>query len=74
MSEVMEDWVWLLCPEEEHQRILDAPYAQYGAPKLALAGQLLDLNISLEPYEQRMAERMAQGLHCNPGCGEGCGR
>lgn len=72
MADVIVDWVWLLCSQEEHQQVVNAPYENYGAPKLALAGQLLDMSAEIEPYEREAAERMARGEPCTPGCDIGC--
>ena len=71
MAEVMKDWVWLLCPEADYKATKDAPYENYGAPILAMAGQLLDMSVAIDDPEQ--AKRMAEGLPCWDGCQEGCG-
>ena len=72
MSEVMLDWVWLICGEAAAKEVEDAPYKNYGAPKLTLAEKLLDMSIDLDEYESEMAARMAEGLSCIDNCNNGC--
>ena len=72
MACVMEDWVWLLCRDEEYQQIVNAPYQNYGAPKLALAGRLLDMAVELDAFGGAAASRMAKGEQCCPACASGC--
>lgn len=74
MADVMLDWVWLLCGENQAKQVEDAPHENYGAPKLALAGKFLDINPGLIESEWELAHRMARGLPCRDSCDEGCGR
>lgn len=68
-------WLWLLLPDDEFAKFEDAEYAQYGAPKIKVAAQLVGAEIAWDAAVQEHPElaRMAEGEPCTPGCDMGCG-
>lgn len=63
-------WVWLLGNDKTVEKVKEAGYAQYGAPKLAVICKAYDLPIP----KSKEVQRMIQGKSCHVGCEEGCGQ
>jgi hypothetical protein len=66
----MEAWAWLLGRDDVVAAMDEAPYENYGAPKLAAVCRMMDFPI---PEEQSI-QNMISSLDCCPGCDMGCGR
>lgn len=64
----MSAWLWILEDEDTLRELKDTPYAQYGAPKLALICKKYDFPI---PGDSGI-QSMIRGEPCRPGCDEGC--
>ena len=63
-------WVWLLGDDAVLEQFESAGYAQYGAPKLAVACEAYGV-----PIRQGAAiQNMIAGRPCEPHCDMGCGR
>lgn len=63
-------YVWLLGDDTTLNRIEEAGYAQYGAPKLAVICEVYDLPIP----EDEGVQRMIQGERCGSDDECGCGQ
>ena len=68
--EKMEAWLWVLGREELMGQVCDAPYENYGAPKLKVICEALGFSV---PSSEEVS-RMMRGLPCCEGCREGCGQ
>lgn len=68
--EKFEAWIWALGDDATLKEFEDAPYAQYGAPQLAVVCRAYGFTI---PDTESLA-RMITGEPCEPGCQDGCGR
>lgn len=66
--EKMEAWIWLLDDRDTLKAVEDAPYENYGAPKLAVVCKAYGFPI---PEDQDI-QRMIRGERCSAGC-TGCG-
>lgn len=62
-------WAWLL-DDDVAKRMVKAGYAQYGAPKLAVACEAFGFPIP----DKDGIRNMIAGQQCVWGCGEGCGQ
>ena len=63
-------WLWLLGDDNVLQEFRNAPYTNYGAPKLRVA--CLAYGLPMPEYAE--LQNMIQGLPCEPGCESGCGK
>lgn len=68
--EKLSEYAWLLDRTDVQRAMDDAPYPQYGAPKVRAFAQTMKL---FWPSDY-MLDRMANGLPCEEGCDMGCGR
>lgn len=66
----MGAWAWLLGRDDVVKALEEAPYENYGAPKLAVVCRMMGFPI---PEEQSI-QNMINGLSCCPGCDMGCGQ
>lgn len=77
--EKLEEWLWVLGDEAALNAFVDAGYAQYGVPKLALLVEAWDMRVAAdeavvhEGHSLDEWRRMARGEPCTPGCDRGCG-
>jgi len=67
--EKLAAWAWLLGDDALVERIEAAPYAQYGAPKLAVICAAFDLPVP----KSTGVQRMIRGEPCVDDCDMGCG-
>lgn len=67
--EKMQAWAWVLGDDELMKKIEDAPYPQYGAPKLKAICDHLDWSMP----DSESIRNMANGEHCGADYGCGCG-
>lgn len=67
--EKMSVWAWLLGDEELIKKIEDAPYPQYGAPKLKAICEHLGWSMP----DGEAVRNMANGEHCGADYECGCG-
>lgn len=66
----MTEFLWLMGRDDASTAMLAAPYAQYGAPRLAAACTVMGWPIPTGPE----ITNMIAGQPCRPDCEEGCGR
>lgn len=65
----MTAWAWLLEDEELLQKIEEAPYENYGVPKL----KAICWHLGWPFPDDEWAQNMAASRRCCPDCDEGCG-
>lgn len=77
--EKLGEWLWVLGDEALLERFELAPYAQYGAPKLALLVEEWGMQLYAEDklteelFDVDSWQRMVRSEPCHPGCNRGCG-
>jgi len=66
----LEEYAWLAGRGDVTTVMENAPYAQYGVPKLVVYAEAFGLPV---PADEALA-RMGRGEPCEPGCRAGCDR
>jgi len=68
--EKMEAWLWLLDDEETLAALEEAPYKNYGAPKLKVICDKYGFPV---PQDETI-QNMIASRPCREGCQDGCGQ
>lgn len=71
--EKLGEWLWCLDDADLAEKFAAAPYAQYGAPKLAVLVEAWGVQPAVPADEQQAWQQMCHGLPCTADCYAGCG-
>jgi hypothetical protein len=70
----MRAWIWLFTDDEAAKRMDEAPYQNYGAPKVKIFCEAMGLQEAWDLMSTPEVRNMAEGLPCREDCEEGCGK
>jgi hypothetical protein len=70
----MRAWIWLFTDDDWAQKMDEAPYQNYGAPKVKVFCEAMGLQDVWDLTTTPEVRNMAEGKPCREGCEEGCGK